>query len=191
MVTGMNYKELHESGNTPRVHGNGFIQLDLADGKRLHVWDKNIPRQEVDTSIHDHAFGFHSKVICGTLINITYDIESNDKGIYAVYTPIRVEGTEDTKLAPTGERVHLVTRESGKYPTGSEYYFKPLMFHETGHIGTTATIIEKTERLDVEPRVLVPWGDQPDNSFDREAFNPEHLWMFIEKALELANEIQR
>jgi hypothetical protein len=48
------YDELRDSDNYPRVHGNGFIQLDLPDGKRLHVWDEDIPRQKVNTSMHDH-----------------------------------------------------------------------------------------------------------------------------------------
>ena len=42
---------------TPRVHPNGFIQLDLnAEGTlRLHVWpDGPFPKQRSDSTIHEH-----------------------------------------------------------------------------------------------------------------------------------------
>ena len=40
--------QLRALGRKPRVHPNGFIQLDLNDAgtRRLHVWRDGIPRQE-------------------------------------------------------------------------------------------------------------------------------------------------
>ena len=56
--------ELKERGISPRVHGNGFIQVDLTHDTRLHVWgDKRIPRQNTYTPIHDHVFGFKSHLV--------------------------------------------------------------------------------------------------------------------------------
>ncbi len=52
----------------PRIHGNGFIQVDLDELHRLHLWDVMIPRQSVDSSIHDHAFGFESRTLQGMLV---------------------------------------------------------------------------------------------------------------------------
>lgn len=180
--------ELRASGSIPRVHGNGFIQLDLPDGSRLHVWDDGIPRQAVNTSKHDHAFGFESKVICGLLTNFVYRVAPAEVGKYVVYIPQRREGTEDTKLVPTGERVNVEVAAIKDVPAGSSYTFQPQVFHDTLYPRgeTTATIMRKTVRLDVEPRVLVPFGEEPDNEFDREGFDPELLWPFIERALERA-----
>lgn len=66
----MNYGELLNTlaglravGERPRVHGNGFIQLDVTPRTRLHFWSPEIPRQKVATPIHDHVFGFVSYVI--------------------------------------------------------------------------------------------------------------------------------
>ncbi len=59
-------------GKVPRVHGNGFIQLDLTDRTRLHVWHPSVPRQKVATQIHDHVFSFESCCIVGRLINVVY-----------------------------------------------------------------------------------------------------------------------
>jgi hypothetical protein len=59
----INTAVLKERGVRPRVHGNGFIQVDLTADTRLHVWgDKRIPRQNVYTPIHDHVFGFESTI---------------------------------------------------------------------------------------------------------------------------------
>jgi hypothetical protein len=180
--------ELLLAGEEPRVHGNGFIQLDLPDGSRLHVWDDAVPRQEVSSSIHDHAFGFNSTVICGKLVNIEYILHYHLNGFYAICTPQRREGTEDTKLMPTGQRANLTVLRMDTYTKGQSYHFEPLVFHDTQHDGLTATIMRKTERLQVEPRVLVPFGTEPDNEFDRDSFDPGILWPIIDRALEASNE---
>ena len=177
------YNELRESGNQPRVHGNGFLQLDLPDGRRLHVWDDMLPRQKVSSSIHDHAFGFKSTILCGNLTNVIYTLMPHPCGDYDVLTPQRREGTEDTKLAPTGERV--VLREVYRYTYKKDwtYHMIPLVFHDTLYKGLTATIIEKTVRMDVEPRILIPHGESPDNEFDRTEFDPDDLWPFVKLAV--------
>ena len=46
----------------PRVHPNGFIQLDISPRKRFHIWaHPDIPqsgREDKEEDIHDHVFGF-------------------------------------------------------------------------------------------------------------------------------------
>lgn len=177
------YKDLQNSDNLPRVHGNGFIQLDLPDGFRLHIWDDEIPKQKVNTSKHDHAFGFESTVICGQLKNITYHIAPSYTGAWMVHTPQRRDGTEDTKLVSTGERVGISRMWPEKIETGQSYSFAPQVFHETLYEGTTATILRKTERLDVVPRILVPYDEEPDNEFDRDSFDEGLLWSIIKRTL--------
>ena len=67
----------------PRVHGNGFIQLDLTDRRRLHVWgDHRIPRQSVPSTIHDHTFSFKSTIILGQLVHREIGIFPDTSGAY-------------------------------------------------------------------------------------------------------------
>ncbi len=181
---GMNiptYEELRDSGVKPRVHGNGFLQLDLPDGRRFHVWDETLPRQKTRSSIHDHAFGFDSTVICGKLRHIEYAVIHKPKGFYDICKPQRRPGTEDTKLQPTGERVNVVVKEILDVFAGQSYHFGPLLFHDTICENFTATVLTKYRRINIEPRVLVPHGMNPDNDFDRDAFDPELLWVFVKK----------
>jgi len=71
----INLKKVRADGGRPRVHGNGFVQLDLTERSRLHIWgDPRIPKQKVATPIHDHVFGFESTIIVGRVISLTYAV---------------------------------------------------------------------------------------------------------------------
>ena len=63
---------IKDKGLIPRLHGNGFIQLDLNGKDRLHVWHPDLPKQEFPTPIHDHKFSFKSHILYGELTHIEY-----------------------------------------------------------------------------------------------------------------------
>jgi hypothetical protein len=167
------------------------LDLNPSGDQRLHVWSEQLPRQDVRSSIHDHVFGIRSHVICGTLINIHYDAvpcEPEDEGACDVLRAERIPGTQNTELRSSGEFVKLIETRRQRLPVGSTYTFPPFELHDTGFYGLTATIMGKVAAPDGygRPRVLVPVGDKPDNNFDREGFDPEDLWPFVDKALRLA-----
>lgn len=179
---------LRKEGSAPRVHGNGFIQLDLDEATRLHVWgDPEIPKQKVSTPIHDHVFGFDSLLVVGRLLNIRYDWHPRVWGDMQIYTAHCREGS-DTVLEGTGEYGYAE-------PTGIEviewcsrkwkYRMSPYVFHESIATEPTATIITKDgpTRGRVPPRVLAPRRCEPDNDFDRHAFDEDMLWRIVERTL--------
>ena len=183
-------------GTQPRVHGNGFLQLDLtSDGKnRLHIWDEELPSQTVRSSIHDHVFELRSKILCGNLIHIEFDTTPLEKDYmepfaFDVYRAERLEGTNNTVLNFTGDTVLLKERKRLDLTRGDEYVFPAFELHDTEYEGTTMTIMNKryaTLKEDYgNPRVLVPSGMSPDNEFDREGFDQDLLWHVIEKAIEI------
>lgn len=186
-------------GARPRVHGNGFIQLDLDPEQRLHIWGHpDIPKQEVATPIHDHVFGFHSEILVGRLVNVVYNFLPPStiiaRDTWAVHEA-RPRHGEDTVLEPTGEcgavRVAHTLLLIADNPVLSEYDFEPFIFHEMFAPEPSATIITKrgpTLRENpngYKPRVLVPEGVEPDNEFDRYDNDPEDLWQIIMEVLEL------
>lgn len=83
----------YNRGAKPRVHPNGFIQLDLKtpeseewhEGKqaghsgadlRLHIWNPpgvELPHQDTVNEIHDHVFDMRSTVVKGMLIQRLYE----------------------------------------------------------------------------------------------------------------------
>lgn len=191
----------------PRVHGNGFIQLDLALDEhseypgdvRLHVWgDPRIPRQKVASTIHDHIFTFQSEIVIGKLVNVKYAVYTETKtGNYKVYEPFVREG-QDTGLADTKRVVfakpsgfELIAAELGYNTT---YSMKAGEYHETMADRPAATIMSKVGPSQVEaanaglpvakPHVLVPVGREPNNDFKRNGFDESLLWEIIYDTLD-------
>lgn len=190
----INLKAVRDAGKRPRVHGNGFIQLDLTEESRLHVWgDPRIPRQKSYTPIHDHVFGFESTIIVGRLLNVIYGINRSEHGDYRIYTPT-IREDEDTVLGPTDICVtaYPVSATLIDWNTRTRsYYQDPFIFHETFVTGPAATIITKdgktqAQGAEIEPRVLVRVDQQPDNEFNRYTAAPEDkLWRIIEDTMKL------
>lgn len=183
--------ELRKSahGPRPRVHGNGFIQLDLRQDQRLHVWwPGRVPRQKVRTDIHDHIFTFNSRVVVGQLVNVRYALLINREGAFRVYEP-EIRRGEDTVLHPSLALVdaEVVSCELKRADEG--YGMAPHVFHETIVDRPTATVIHKFGQTLAEnpdgprPRVLVPRGQNPDNDFDRYGAPAAQLWAIIEEVL--------
>jgi hypothetical protein len=88
----LEYVKMH--GQNPRIHPNGFIQLDLEPVEeswdeskkrghsgaslRLHIWEPpgiDLPRQETINEIHDHVFDMRSTVVKGRLMQSLYKFE--------------------------------------------------------------------------------------------------------------------
>lgn len=193
----INLKAIRATGSKPRVHGNGFIQLDLTKETRLHIWgDERIPKQKVATPIHDHVFGFKSTIIVGRLINVAYRFVLRDHGDFRVYVSQTREG-DDTILVPTDKfgvldpsYVQMVYWNS----VSRVYHMRPFMFHESiAPDGPAATIIVKDAQTQAQgsstaPCIMVPVDKQPDNDFNRYDVDEDLLWRIIEQTLKGRNQ---
>ncbi len=201
------FDELVAGHEEPRVHGNGFLQLNLnAEGtRRLHIWDCSLPRQVVATPIHDHVFAMRSTVILGMLEHTELEAVSAFRGgmrpaTHRVYRAKQIEGTQNTELVPDDGLVRLETVQRLILHAGSIYTFPAGALHTSyngldlhGFSGTaplprdqtTATIMEKIEAPPTygRPRVLCEIGQEPDNDFNRDGHDPAMLWGLIEKTL--------
>ncbi len=186
-------REVKKEGKIPRVHGNGFIQLDLTQENRLHIWgDKRIPRQQVSTPIHDHIFHFESVVLTGRIVNVTYGVTASHDGPFVIHEAVCRQG-EDTILQDTGEFVTVRVIETECLTAGQTYRVLRDYFHETFVAEPTATVIHKYDltaaqaeeygRTVHNPRVLVPLGRWPDNEFDRFGHDTDLLWQIIFETL--------
>jgi len=150
------------------VHPNGFFKYSFEDKKELHVWASDIPRQKVPTPIHDHRFGFVSRVLEGTLVNIIYDIMVCTNGLYYL-ADVVVRGGEDTILVVNSESKYIISSvHHDLYVAGDTYGMEPKIFHESRPHGFVVTEFVKTfQDESYTPRVLVPIGFTPDNTFIR------------------------
>ena len=179
----------------PRQHGNGFFQLDLDGGYRLHVWDPDAPiAQVVHTPIHDHRFSFESLVLSGEQTHVEYIVLQN---VLPTVTKnyniceVRYGDTEDTKLVNTGIGVFADVVEKVVVPAGEIYDFRMYAFHETPNLGYVVTLLRKTKvDSNHKPRVLCPIGMEPDNDFNRYDLSVDTQWDIIRRAIAVVCEGQ-
>lgn len=182
--------ELAELDSEPRVHPNGFIQLDLDERLRLHVWHPRLPyRQKTYHPVHDHVFGFTSHVFSGRMVHTIYNLTPDLDGTHAIWRVQAIGGNEESVLsALEGGRVRLVHDHTEVTQPGGSYQFEAYRFHETLSNEPTLTIIEKvgaglTTGVNSQgASVVVPIGVAPDNNFRRDAVNSDVLWELISEA---------
>ncbi len=171
-----------EQFGTPRLHGNGFIQLDLAHDQRFHVWSPDLPRQSVSTQIHDHRFSFSSEVVLGLLSHTVYEVNYGVNETHSIYTA-KKRNKDDTVLVKADMDCWPRIVSEVKLAAGSTYTFSWGTFHESGADRLTATIMTKTIVFHSHtPRVLVPKDSEPDNEFDRYAQDEDHLYRTVRGA---------
>lgn len=172
-------------GYRPRVHPNGFLQLNLVSsgGTRLHIWHPDLPKQSVRTAVHDHVFDMESTVKKGVLdqAELHYTLEHNGNPTAEIYMAHYTEKSQ-SKLEPTGVLVHLGSHRTIRVPVGESYTQSAFTFHESVPVtDIVVTIMTKTRVFSsYQPRVLVPIGETPDNSFHRENASEQSLWSIIE-----------
>ena len=176
---------LREHGENIRVHGNGFLQLDLPSQNRLHIFSHpDLPAQRVSTHIHDHRFAFRSRILRGRLANICYRMVPSRYPTHRIYTTKPRIG-EDTELVDTGIVGELVAIMADIHLAGENYPMPPKVFHETMTNELTVTLIEKYNPIEHEPRILAPIGIKPDNDFTRYDVDPLTLWAIVKDAVDL------
>jgi hypothetical protein len=187
----LEFKKLLRAGRIPRVHPNGFIQLDLNDehSMRLHVWPAiELPdRQRTRHPIHDHSFDMVSTVLTGKLINemLVFLLPTNYPDLipnYQEHRGVKI-GQEETILKPSGIFGSVTDISREVILPGQSYRVPAKTFHNSIVEGLTATLMSKLDGEPYNPRVLVPVGVHPDNDFRREQTKPEILWEQIELAL--------
>lgn len=201
-----------ELGNQPRVHPNGFIQLDLEPvgetwekkrghsgaNRRLHIWNPpgiTLPHQDTVNEIHDHVFDMKSTVVRGTLVqqlycftvgrDLGYMLRPPEIQRYELYRAV-YDQASSSRLEPTG--VIGIVEKYHEFPTyeGGSYTQPAFTFHDSDpQDNCVVTIMEKTKIRFGDASVLCPVGKEPDNTFDRTtAADTALLWSVIEGSLQ-------
>lgn len=181
----MTFEEIRLMGSNIRVHGNGFLQLDIGEGERIHVFGHpRLPRQTVSTPIHNHRFGFESRVLRGVLVNLTwaFSFERSYRATHQGYVA-QPRMDEDTELVPVGEMGVLMLLKHEVIVEGRSYTMRPRQFHQSMADEPTVTHMRKTDQLDLEPTVLCRKGMTPDNAFNRYDLDEPALWRILEESM--------
>jgi hypothetical protein len=159
---------LADRGENPRIHPNGFIQLDLEPQEsadwtethhrghsganlRLHIWNPPggviIPRQKTVNEIHDHVFDMKSHVVFGTLEQQLYKLMLPDADHEATHQRYRAVYTKSasSRLEPTEQVGWLHMYHAFPIQAGFSYTQPHGTLHNSVAHGTVITVMEKTE----------------------------------------------
>jgi hypothetical protein len=176
--------ELVRNNDVPaRVHPNGFLQLNLPNDRRLHIWpEEPLPQSNPLLPIHDHTFAFESTILTGKLSNITREVIPIPDGpscLYEIYPFLAGRGHNPFIRADSQHYDTYITEEA-TYRPGDVYEFPPFVLHETVPEGCTATVI-KHRNVDKErrARVVCPRDLSPDGSYRRDGTPQGQLWNII------------
>lgn len=197
-------RENYRKGENPRVHPNGFIQLDLAAvaggwhethqqghsgaSLRLHIWNPpgiELPHQHTVNEVHDHVFDMRSNVVKGGLSQKLYKFTTGtqQQATHELYRAVYGQGA-DSRLQPLGVFGVLSMTVVQTVGAGESYLQPAFTLHDTGPINTVVTVMEKVRIREGEATVVCPIGQSPDNSFDRASAMPaDDIWAAIEAAI--------
>lgn len=177
---------LKSAGSKARIHGNGFIQLDITPDVRLHFWghDKIPYRQKVKTTLHDHRWSFISYVLKGKLLNRIFWADPSAPS-WAFRYRVWVPNPEKLySLIPTNERVEIGQVGAQIIKASESYSMKIGQIHESEPLEPSVTLLIKTEvDEDRLPRVFVPDGVEPDTEFDRFCVEPYKLFEIMDEII--------
>lgn len=186
------YDRLRDLSSKPRLHPNGFVQLDLSDKVRLHVWpDESVvlPRPKVLTVIHDHTFDFQSTILAGRLTNLIYEFHESPSGPWHLYgvKPYAVVKKWVPMVLVDKRRFSSTVVDIEVLEKGDSYKFPSFKFHETLWTGLTVTVIRVGRTYPEEmARVACSVDEVPDNDFRRDCADQEVMWKLIKRGCELA-----
>ena len=185
----MDAKDFTPTAEIISAHGLGFIQVKLPGNQRLHVWHPDIPRRAcfAHSAIHNHRFGFTSRVLLGTQVNRRYLVTEDAQGTHDLIS-------HDGPRSPAGGRESYVAgRVSVKacadevYGPGASYHMPVLEYHETPNTGVVVTVMQKHVEGTVHASSLIEHGFTFDQAFDRFQLGEDRLWAIVQDALRQRN----
>lgn len=150
---------LRAMGVVPHYFGLGFIQLKLDPTWRIHVWVPEWPTiPGADTELHDHRYGFESRVLKGALVHELFALgEVHQDHIGQSLELIEVTcqpGGADVPDVQGFVDPLLIGRFT--VPTGGEYTLSSEAFHRSTPVGPTVTLLARGPIAKVNARVLRP-----------------------------------
>lgn len=129
----------------PQTFGLGFVQCKLNEKERLHFWFPEELQTVRATELHDHRYGFNSKVLSGYITHEVFEVYET-----AEETPYVMSDVSCDPELPVEEQWKPVNIESfGKstYHKGESYDMKVGQFHRAlNAVGVTKLTREKIER---------------------------------------------
>jgi len=131
-------------------HPNGFVKIVLKyneDGSciRIHYWLKELVMEQ---NYHNHGWCFVSKIINGSLKNITYSkCESNNLDTYNEYILDLTKHNKKINITKSNIKYDLIQNSEQIYNKNDIYHLEPDVIHKAYHLEENTITIIKQESL--------------------------------------------
>ncbi|WP_181242658.1 hypothetical protein [Caulobacter vibrioides] len=180
-------KDFTPTKETISLHGLGFIQLILGGNQRLHVWHPDLPRRDCyeHSAIHNHRFGFVSRVLKGTQVNQRVDLEivKPETGSHVLISHNGPRSDKGGRLSYPVADVNVSPRAPEFYEAGAEYVMPPMEYHQTPCEGVVVTLMQKTVETSLHANSVCRRGVDFHYDFDRFQLSPSELFAYVVDAL--------
>ncbi|MCY1649111.1 hypothetical protein OVA11_19225 [Caulobacter sp. SL161] len=180
-------KDFTPTKETISLHGLGFIQLILGGNQRLHVWHPDLPRRDCyeHSAIHNHRFGFVSRVLKGTQVNQRVDLEivKPETGSHVLISHNGPRSDKGGRLSYPVADVNVIPRAPEFYEAGDEYVMPPMEYHQTPCEGVVVTLMRKTVETSLHANSVCRRGVDFHYDFDRFQLSPSELFAYVVDAL--------
>lgn len=154
--------------------GLGFIQLKIDETYRLHFYSSELP--PITEDIHNHRYGFQSRILKGSLTNYLYSIADGSDFI------MTNESCNPDIEAPSEKRL-CDAALAGKvtYEAGKQYYMDHGDFHRV-EADNCVTLLVRTDYKKGFAQVVTPANKESVCPFSKQ-IPEERLWKIIEKMI--------
>lgn len=178
-------KDFSPTKETISLHGLGFIQLVLGGNQRMHVWHPDLPRRScfLHSAVHNHRFGFTSRVLKGVQVNQRCDLEVVKAGSHALISHNGPRSDKGGRLSYPVADVNVFERGVEHYEAGEEYTMPAYEYHHTPCEGVVVTVIRKHAEGTIHANSVCRKGVDFHYDFDRFQLSPEQLFGFVAEAL--------
>jgi hypothetical protein len=175
-------KDFTPTKETISLHGLGFIQLKLENNQRLHVWHPELPRRKCFdwSSIHNHRFGFTSRIIKGVQRNQVVEIElTRGSGSHEVISHNGPRSAKGGRISYPVAECNVYRHQVQEYMPGASYEMLPYQYHCTPVEGIVITLMTKTEERAIHANSICVKGIEFDYDFDRFQLSPDTLYDYV------------
>lgn len=170
------------------LHGLGFIQVQLTENTRLHVWHPELPRRRCfeHSKVHNHRWGFRSRVLVGRLKDRRFEFEPSSNGNHMRYEHGSARGTCGGRGWEPVERGMLIEHcPRILHAGGSSYHTSAYDYHTSEPMddGIVVTLLDKEYTNDRPASSICRLDIEPETDFDRYQLAPVSLMAIVSHAL--------
>jgi hypothetical protein len=187
-----------QEATQPRLHPNGFIQLDFDDDRRLHIFPgpqdrASLPQPLVRANIHDHSYDLESRVLGGALeTSIFSQPFLVYGGAYRIWFVSHYNEAGQADMMQMHPLSRYDSHQILQFTVGQghSYSLSACHIHQARWSSATVTLCRRGPIPGRRPaRVLCNADLEPDNTFHRDCVDPKVLWNIIYKEIENLHDV--